>query len=238
MDWSLIILTLVCAVTYAIEIVFGLGGTVLMVPLLRWWFPEKTLIMFSVLPQIMVALIGLVASPWVIEWRFLLRVLAFASAGAVLGLVVFLNISGQQFALWLALVLIAAGAYLFYRPHVVRLSRNAGYMLDISAGFSQGLFGISGPISMTRFLGTFSDKTVVRNYGFAFFLALNLVRAGGYAASGEFDAALLRMMWVTAPVLVIVLWIANRWHFQLSDLGFRRVAAWLIMLGGVSLLLR
>ena len=199
MDWSLVILTLVCAVTYAVEIVFGLGGTVLMVPLLRWWFPEKTLIMFSVLPQIMVAVVGLIASPWVIQWRFLLKVLAFASAGAVLGLVVFLNISAQQFALWLALVLIAAGAYLFYRPHVLRLSRTAGHTLDIGAGFSQGLFGISGPISMTRFLGTFNDKTVVRNYGFAFFLALNLVRAIGYAVSGELDKELFRMMWITAP---------------------------------------
>ncbi len=221
--------------TYALEIIFGLGGTVLMIPVLRWWFPEKTLVVFSVLPQILVAVIGLLASPWVIDWRFLLRVLGFACVGAVAGLVVFHKLSAATFALYLAIALIATGMYLLYRPAHLRIGIRAGHALDTCAGFAQGLFGISGPISMTRFLGTFENKTVVRNYGFAFFLTLNLVRALGYVYSGEFDAEVLQMMFAAAPVLVLVLWYANRWHFKLSEKGFRRAAAGLIIVGGLSL---
>jgi len=238
MDWSFIILVGVCAITYAVEIVFGLGGTVLMIPVLRWWFPEKTLVVFSVLPQILVAVIGLAASPWVINLRFLLRVLLFATAGAVLGLVVFHQMNSALYAQCLALVLIATGLYLFYRPAHVRAGAGTGHVLDTSAGFAQGLFGISGPISMTRFLGTFDNKTVVRNYGFAFFLTLNLVRAAGYTISGQFDQQIATMMLVATPVLGIVLWFANRWHFRLSEQGFRRMAAGLIVIGGLSLFFR
>jgi len=205
---------------------------------LSWWFPEKTLVVFSVLPQILVAVIGLIASPWVIQWNFLIRVLAFALVGAIAGLLVFNHMSAALYAQCLALMLVATGLHLFYRPSPLRVSVSTGHALDTGAGFAQGLFGISGPISMTRFLGTFDDKTVVRNYGFAFFLTLNLVRAVGYTVSGQFDRQALFMMLAAAPVLMLVLWFANRWHFKLSDRGFRRVAAGLIVLGGVSLFAR
>ena len=41
---GLIILVIVCSITYSIEIVFGLGGTILMLPLLTWYFDAKTLV--------------------------------------------------------------------------------------------------------------------------------------------------------------------------------------------------
>jgi uncharacterized membrane protein YfcA len=60
---ALIILTIVCVLTYSFEIVFGLAGTVLMLPLLSHLYPPKTLVIYSVVPQILVARHGLVRSP-------------------------------------------------------------------------------------------------------------------------------------------------------------------------------
>jgi len=234
----MLILTVVCAVTYAIEIMFGLGGTTLMLPVMRAWFPEKTLVVYSVMPQIMVAIIGLAASPRVIDMRFLARVLAFAAAGTVAGLLLFTRLTDARYVQLLAWMLVLTGAYILARPHVPRLGSLTGHGLDLLAGISQGLFGISGPISMTRFLGTFTGKTVVRNYGLAFFLALNLVRTAGYASSGVFDEQTAWMMLVSAPVLGIVLWRANRWHFRVSESGFRRGIGILVVIGGLSLLWR
>ena len=68
---ALIILTIVCALTYTFEIVFGLAGTILMLPLLSFLFPVKTLVVYSVLPQILVAVIGLVRSPKKVDRKFL-----------------------------------------------------------------------------------------------------------------------------------------------------------------------
>ncbi|HLC44507.1 MAG TPA: hypothetical protein VJK50_01555, partial [Patescibacteria group bacterium] len=60
---ALITLTLICTLTYTFEIVFGLAGTILMLPLLSFLYDAKTLVIYSVLPQILVAVIGLVRSP-------------------------------------------------------------------------------------------------------------------------------------------------------------------------------
>ena len=63
--YALALLTLVCVLTYTFEIVFGLAGTILMLPLplLSHLYPPKTLVIYSVVPQILVAAIGLVRSP-------------------------------------------------------------------------------------------------------------------------------------------------------------------------------
>ncbi|MCK7576974.1 MAG: hypothetical protein MZV65_14775 [Chromatiales bacterium] len=49
-------------------------------------------------------------------------------------------------------------------------------------------------------MATFDDKTTVRNYALAFFLALNLFRAGGYVVNGTFTPAILEMMLWSGPV--------------------------------------
>ncbi len=94
---SLIILVIVCAITYSVEIVFGLGGTILMLPLLTWFFDAKTLVIYSVVPQIMVASIGLYRSPRTVDRRFLYGMLVFAALGTVAGIAAFAHVSGGQF---------------------------------------------------------------------------------------------------------------------------------------------
>ena len=233
---SLIILVIVCAITYSVEIVFGLGGTILMLPLLTWFFDAKTLVIYSVVPQIMVASIGLYRSPRTVDRRFLCGMLLFAALGTVAGIAAFAQVSGAQFKVLLGFAVLAAGVYLTAVPGVFRISPAMGRVLDVAAGFSQGFFGISGPISMTRLLGTFPDKTVVRNMGFAFFLSLNVVRGVSYWISGSLDEQVVTMSVVSIPVLAAVLLAANGLHFRLKESTFRRVAAGLIVLGGLSIL--
>ncbi len=234
---GLIILVIVCSITYSIEIIFGLGGTILMLPLLTWYFDAKTLVIYSVVPQIMVAAIGLYYSPRTVDRRFLSGMLLFAILGAAAGIAAFTHVSGGQFKILLGLAVLAAGIYLITAPQVFRIAPATGRALDVAAGFSQGLFGISGPVSMTRLLGTFTDKTIVRNAGFAFFLSLNIARGIFYWVTGSVDPMVVTMALVSMPALAAALLVANRLHFQLRQETFRRVAAWLIALGGISILL-
>src|SRR3990170_4693386 len=86
---ALIILTLVAVLTYTIEITFGLAGTVLMLPLLSFWFDSKTLVVYSVMPQILTAGIGLTRSRGHIEAKVLAGMMATAVVGAFIGLWLF-----------------------------------------------------------------------------------------------------------------------------------------------------
>lgn len=235
---SLVILTLVCVLTYSFEIVFGLAGTILMLPLLGFLYDAKTLVIYSVLPQILVAAIGLVRSPVKIERKFMLGMLFFAGLGAVAGFVLFYYFSASVFQMLLASAITAAGLFLVIAPHRAKFNPAGMRVMDTLAGTSQALFGISGPIAMTRLLATYREKNTVRHYAFAFFLAMNGLRATEYAVHGTYTREILEMMIVSAPFLAVTLWFSNQLHLHVNERMFRRVVAWMILIGGLSLFYR
>jgi uncharacterized membrane protein YfcA len=235
---ALVTLTVVAALTYTFEIVFGLAGTVMMLPIMSLWYDSKTLVIYSVLPQILVATIGLVRSPKNVRAEFIAKMLAFALVGSLAGLYLFYLFPNELFQVLLAAAITAAGVYLVLTPHRLHLNNYTARTLDFLGGVSQGLFGISGPIAMTRLLATFDNKTLVRNYALAFFLPLNLFRAGAYATEGTFTDEVLEMMAFSAPFLAVTLWYANRLHFHVREAHFRKVVAWFILLGGLTLFYR
>ena len=236
--FALIILTIVCALTYTFEIVFGLAGTILMLPLLSFLFPVKTLVVYSVLPQILVAVIGLVRSPIKIDRNFLAGMLLFAFMGAVAGFALFYYLSAGTFQMLLAAAITAAGLFLVIAPHRARFNPAGMRVMDTLAGTSQALFGISGPIAMTRLLATYRDKNTVRHHAFAFFLVMNCLRASEYAVHGTYTDEILWMMLVSGPFLAITLWFSNQLHLHINEQVFRKVVAWMILLGGLSLFYR
>jgi uncharacterized membrane protein YfcA len=226
------LLTLVCVLTYTFEIVFGLAGTIMMLVIMTFFMDAKTLVIYSVLPQILVAVIGLWRSPRNVELRELGRMLGFAAVGGVFGLYLFRQFSLEVFHALLALAITVFGAFLVITPQRVRLPNAVLRALDTLAGASQTLFGISGPIAMTRLLATHEDKLLIRNYALAFFLMMNLFRTGSYVVSDTFTRDVLVMMLISAPFLVVTLWYTSHWHAKVNNLWFRRVVSWAILLGG------
>jgi uncharacterized membrane protein YfcA len=234
----LIALTIVCIVTYTFEIVFGLAGTVLMLTALTWMYDAKTLVIYSAMPQILVATIGLLRSPGHVRLSVLAGMLAFAGLGALAGLYCFYQFPLRLFQFLLATGITVFGIYLVATPNRLRLTPSRARSLDTLAGFSATLFGISGPIVMTRLMATFHDKTTIRNNALAFFLSLNLIRVGGYVLNGTFTPAILKMMLISGPVIAVTLWYSNQLHFHVNEAIFRRVVSWVILLGGLSLFFR
>jgi uncharacterized membrane protein YfcA len=235
---SLAILTLVCVLTYSFEIVFGLAGTVLMLPLLSHLYPPKTLVIYSVVPQILVAVIGLMRSPIKLDKKFLVGMLLFAGLGAIAGFALFYYFSATVFQVLLASAITAVGLFLVIAPHRAKFNPVGLCVLDTLAGTSQALFGISGPIAMIRLLATFRDKNTVRHYAFAFFLAMNSLRAIEYLLHGTYTGEILWMMAVSGPFLAFTLWFSNQLHLHINERIFRRVVSWIILLGGLSLFYR
>jgi len=236
--FALIALTLVCILTYTFEIVFGLAGTVVLLTALTWLYDAKTLVIYSALPQILVAVIGLLRSPRTVRLEVLAGMLVFAGIGAVFGLYLFYKFPLPLFQTLLAATITLFGIYLVVAPNRFRLTPILARSLDTLAGFSAALFGISGPVTLTRLLATYSDKTVVRNYALAFFLSMNLFRVGGYVLNGTITQPILEMMLVSGPFIAVALWHSNQLHFHVNEKLFRRVVAWVVLFGGLSLFLR
>lgn len=232
-----LLLTFVCMVTYAFEITFGLAGTILMLIVMGFFADPKQLVIYSVLPQILVAVIGLVRSPKTVQLRAWARMVGFAFVGTLVGIALFYSFSAEVFRYILATAITLAGIYLVVSPHGLKFGPRTAATLDVTAGVSQGLIGISGPIAMTRLMGTYTDKTQIRNCALAFFLTLNCVRLAGYVIKGSISEQVFDWMLISAPFLVVSLWFANHLHFKTNDRLFRQVVSWVILFGGVSLFL-
>jgi uncharacterized membrane protein YfcA len=231
----LALLTVVCIVAYTIEIVFGFAGTILMVVAMGIFIEPKTLVVYSVLPQVLTATIALARSPRTVRIGYLARMLAFAAVGAVAGLYLFYFFSPQAFERMLAAAVTLFGVYLVVAPGKLRLPPPFARLLDMFAGASQTLFGISGPIVMTRLMATVGGKTEVRNYALAFFLSINVLRLGGYLWNGTIDADVRQMMLVSAPFLAVALWYSNHLHMKVDEMLFRRVVSWVVLGGGIAM---
>ena len=231
----ILLLTLVCMLTYTFEIVFGLAGTIMMLMIMTYFIDAKVLVVYSVLPQILAAFIGLYRSPRTVELKNWLGMVAFALVGAFAGITVFYYFPGEGFQYLLASVITFTGIYLVVSPKRFAITPNIGRALDLLGGASQGLVGISGPIVMTRLLGTYNDKTLVRNYALAFYLTLNIGRLAVYLYSGTISSEIQKMMAVSGPVLLGTLWFANHLHFKTNEVLFRKVVSWVILFGGISL---
>jgi uncharacterized membrane protein YfcA len=190
------------------------------------------------LPQILVGTIGLWRSPKTVDTRVLAGMLAFALVGALAGLFIFYRFPADLFQQLLASAITLFGILLVARPRPMALSPVSARSLDMLAGASQALLGISGPVAMTRLMSTYDDKTIVRNYALAFFLSLNVVRAAAYLVKQTFTSQILDMMWVSAPFLIVALWSTNHLHFRVPQGHFRQVVSWAILLGGVTLFFR
>jgi len=231
----ILLLTLVCIVTYTFEIVFGLAGTIMMLMVMTFFFDAKVLVIYSLMPQLLAAFIGLYRSPRTVEFGNWFGMVGFASLGGVVGLIVFHLFPGGGFQYLLASIITLTGLYLVASPKRFAITPGVGRALDILGGTSQGLVGISGPIVMTRLMGTYSDKTLVRNYALAFYMTLNSVRLVGYIASGAITEQIMEMMLISGPVLLVALWNTNHLHFKLNEAVFRKVVSWVILFGGLSL---
>lgn len=231
----IILLTVVCMLTYSFEITFGIAGTIIMLTVMTFFVDAKTLVIYSVLPQIIVASIALLRSPRTVDVKFLAGMVAFAAIGILIGFYIFYSVDTRTFQLLLASAITLSGMYLVTRPGRLQLNTVTGRSLDTTAGVGMALFGISGPIAMTRLLASFDDKTVIRNYALSFFLSLNLFRAVGYGINGTITADIAEMMVWSAPFLLVTLWFANGLHYKVNEQVFRKVIAWIILLGGVGL---
>lgn len=227
--------------TYTFEIVYGLAGTILMLFIMSFFFDIKILVVYSTLPQILVAAIGLWRSPRTVALPALAHMLIFALLGSLVGMYLFNLFSTRLFHYMLAATISLFGIYLVLTPKIHALRRPWLHTLDFIGGISQQLFGLSGPVAMTRIMSTWHDKTTIRNYAFAFFLVLNLVRLASYvlqdigSSTPKLTNDLLTMMAWSAPIFCVTFWYANHLHFKVNDKHFKKTLSWIILLGGLAL---
>lgn len=235
--WLIALLIFICALTYSFEIVFGLAGTIMMMPIMGFFMGSKTLVVYSLLPQILTTTIALSRSYKKTNIQVFLSMFAMAAVGGLIGGYFFVRIPHEIFQRLLATVIVLAGIFLVISPNF-KINKTGNRILDFLAGLSHSFFGISGPFVMTRLLGTFEDKTIIRNNALMFFCGLNCIRAGYYFSNGSFTPDIRQMYLISVIFLVPVLFFAEKLHFKVNDRVFKKVVAWIILFSGMIYLIK
>jgi uncharacterized membrane protein YfcA len=241
---SPLVLALCAAVVFAAYVLrgaTGFGAGVVAIPLLALVMPLTVVIPVITTLGIVASLGQSVQEFRHVDWRAL-RGLALPSAiGMGIGLWLFAELDPALLVKAFAAFIILYGTWgLLPRRPAWRLP---GPALAAVAGGSGGLVatlfgGMAGPFYVIYLRALALDKRRFRASMSSVLLCLGLVRAGGYGSLGFFDRRAIAALLLFAPIMVLAMFLGDRWHARLDHAKFERVVALLLAGSGVALLLK
>jgi uncharacterized membrane protein YfcA len=233
---------LILIAAYSLRGSTGFGTTAGM-PLLALFVPVKILIPVW-------TLLG-IASSVVVLWRearhvstgAMIRALPTCLIGTVIGLYLFTAFDSRNLARGLGLSVMVYGAYSLYAT-----ARPAGFaspprtiapLAGLLAGAVGTLFGTMASIFFAIYLDAKQlTKDQFRATMSAMILLLSIARGAGYFVVDAFDSDTIPILVAAFPMMLLGLFLGNRIHGFLSEVGFRRLISVLLLVTGQTLVLR
>ena len=238
--WLLVVAPIVIIVAYTVFGLSGFGSTVVSVPILAHFLPVSYLVPLMALLDLASALIVGGRGREHLAKEELKRLLPWMFVGFVVGGTVLVGVPDQYLRIALGLFAAIVGMYSIMNPV---LSRTISTLWSIPAGIVGGalatVFGAGGPIHATYLSGRLRDKNQIRATISTLISISAFSRAVVYAVSGLLlHLALLAGAVVLSPFVWVGLRIGQRIHVGLSQEQMRRAVGGLLVLTGLSLLVR
>lgn len=235
----LVFAPLVVLLAYVIFGISGFGSTLIAVPLLAHVMPLKFAIPLVVLLDCIGAIsmgIKLRAEVWKQEF---IPMLPFLLVGLLIGAFVLVSLPTRWlFAGLGAFVIFFGGYYLIGRRSLIRLPRWSVVPTGVFAGITSAAFGVGGPIYVFFFTARGATPEQVRATVPAVFSFTTIARILIFAGIGLFDMQILLTAALLLPVMGLGLWCGHRLHGGLAREQMIRIIGGLLLLSGVTLLLR
>jgi uncharacterized protein len=228
---------------YALRGSTGFGAAAAM-PLLGLVIPIKVLVPAW-------TLVGLVASVTLfgrdrrhVAWRELAKLVPACAVGVLVGLYFFTVLDASALARGLGTLVLIYGlctvaATLHPLPRWTISSRVAAPVAGLLGGMVGTAFGTMASVFFAMYFDTLrKGKEQFRATMNAILLALVLLRGASYWAVGEYGRDVLVTAAVALPLMLLGIFIGNRIHTGLSELGFRRLVGAALIASGAALLLK
>jgi uncharacterized protein len=235
----LVFAPLIVLLAYLIFGISGFGSTLIAVPLLAHIMPLKFVIPVVVVLDCASAIsmgFKLRADVWKQEF---LPMLPFLMVGLLIGAFVLLNLPTQWLFAGLGFFVTIFGSYyLIDRTSRMRLPRWAVIPTGLIAGTTSSAFGVGGPLYVFYFTGRGATPEQVRATVPAVFSFTTVARIAIFASVGLFGMDVVITAALLLPVMALGLWCGQRLHGSLSRDQVIRIIGGLLLLNGISLLLR
>jgi len=231
----------VVIVAYAARGSTGFGAAAAM-PLLGLVIPLKVLIPAWTLIGLAAGVTLLGRDRKNIAWRDMRSLLPTCMVGIAIGLYVFKTLDSRTLARGLGVLVLIYGAHALWATirGPAKWTAPPRTVAPV-AGLLGGAVGTTFGTMASLFFAIYFDairmgKDHFRATMSAILVALGIVRGLGYFAIDEFNRDVLMTFALAFPMMLIGIFIGDRFHTGLSDLAFRRLVALALIVSGAALL--
>lgn len=233
----------VLVVAYAIRGITGFGSGALAIPLLALVLPLRVVAPVITLLGFFAAMGHIVQDRAHIVWRELLRLLPFTALGVAAGLYLFVALSAETLRDLLGGFVIVYALFSLRETGFGRFEQWLAPAVLAPVGFVAGLVatlfgGMSGPVYAVYLRMRRLDKRAFRVTIATILFVLAVMRIVGYVGVGVFDRAVLTAFAAAVPAMLPGMWLGNRLHARVSERGFTRVVAALLVVSGAALIVK
>jgi uncharacterized membrane protein YfcA len=229
---------------FAVRSAAGFGAGLIAIPMLALILPVSTAVSVATVLTTLSS-VQQVSREWrQIAWRQFLIIFLYSMVGVALGLY-FINLLDENILRrCLGIFLILYSIYAISATGTPRLLPRywhgpLGAGVGIVGGLCSALFGAgAGPIYVVYFHILRLEKEVFRATMSAVVVLSGAVRIIGYESFGFYGQSTIVLLAVGLPLVVVGSWFGDRLVYRLDARSFSRLVAAIMLLSGITLVIR
>ena len=228
-------IALIACFAYAIESIFGFGGTIIFLGLSGFFFDFNSLLKLAMIVGLSSGLAVLIQSYKYASLKHLIKILIYTIPGALIGTYFISYFASDILIKIFALILIVYGCFNLFFPDI-KFPQFLKNFFVILGGFIQGIYTIGGPFVLMGYKDNFSSKQELRSTMAGYFFIINSLRAIFFVFLGGSYLEIVKIYYPIALLVMLSVWLGYFIHKQIPEILFKRLIIVAITLIGVLIL--
>ena len=228
-------IALIACFAYAIESIFGFGGTIIFLGISGFFFDFNSLLKLAMIVGLSSGLAVLIQSYKYVSLNHLIKILIYTIPGALIGTYFISYFASDILIKIFAIILIIYGCFNLFFPDI-RFPQFLKNFFVILGGFIQGIYTIGGPFVLMGYKDYFSSKQELRSTMAGYFFIINSLRAIFFMFLGGSYLEIVKIYYPIALLVMLSVWLGYFIHKQIPEILFKRLIIFAITLIGVLIL--
>ena len=228
-------IALIACFAYAIESIFGFGGTIIFLGISGFFFDFNSLLKLAMIVGLSSGLAVLIQSYKYVSIKHLIKILIYTIPGALIGTYFISYFASDILIKIFAIILIIYGCFNLFFPDI-RFPQFLKNFFVILGGFIQGIYTIGGPFVLMGYKDYFSSKQELRSTMAGYFFIINSLRAIFFMFLGGSYLEIVKIYYPIALLVMLSVWLGYFIHKQIPEILFKKLIIIAITLIGVLIL--
>ena len=228
-------IALIACFAYAIESIFGFGGTIIFLGISGFFFDFNSLLKLAMIVGLSSGLAVLIQSYKYVSLKHLIKILIYTTPGSLIGTYIISYFTSDILIKIFALILIVYGCFNLFFPDI-KFPQFLKNFFVILGGFIQGIYTIGGPFVLMGYKDYFSSKQELRSTMAGYFFIINSLRAIFFMFLGGSYLEIVKIYYPIALLVMLSVWLGYFIHKQIPEILFKKLIIIAITLIGVLIL--